>query len=50
MDKQFFIELLKKYKEEKSSVKENRLLVSYYNLFDAEAGKETILEEEEKNK
>lgn len=46
MDKQYFHQLLKKYKHGKANEEEKQLLISYYNLLGAEPD---LLDEEKKN-
>lgn len=49
MDKQYFIELVRKYLKGTVTKKEQQFLTSYYNLFQSEEDVVALLNEEEKN-
>ncbi|MEO5999232.1 MAG: FecR domain-containing protein [Chitinophagaceae bacterium] len=48
MEKEYFIELLHKYLEKESTIEEDRVLISYYNLFQSEPDVNTLLSDENK--
>lgn len=50
MDKQYFIQLLHKYLKGETTVEEDQLVVSYYNLFQSEPDVVAMLSDEEKSR